>query len=210
MDTPKRIVAISDTHGMHRQLIVPEGDVLIHAGDLTAYGKLHEVADFNEWIGSLPHKTKIIIAGNHDWCFEGNDRNCRELLSNCIYLRDESVVVDGIKYYGSPWQPKFNNWAFNLSTKKRAKKWSEIPADTDVLITHGPPFGGMDLTEDGLPVGCKELSKVVNRIKPKVHVFGHIHECYGQTAYGVTRYVNASSCNARYQVVNKPLVFEVR
>ena len=109
-----RIVAISDTHGLHRHLQVPPGDILVHAGDITGRGQLDQVVDFNEWLGGLPHRHKVVIAGNHDFCFEQQPLESAALLTNCIYLFDKAITLDGLCFYGSPWQPWFYDWAFNL------------------------------------------------------------------------------------------------
>jgi Icc-related predicted phosphoesterase len=204
------IVAISDTHGLHGSLEIPEGDVLIHAGDLTRHGSLDDVIEFNDFLGTLPHPNKIIIAGNHDLCFENQRRVCESLLTKCIYLQDQEIIIDGVKFYGSPWQPWFYDWAFNLERGPEIRaKWDLIPADTDVLITHGPPFGIGDLTARGEQTGCQDLLEVVEKIKPRVHIYGHIHEGFGITSNEATTFINASSCDHLYQLVNSPLVFEL-
>ena len=204
-----KIIAISDTHGLHWSLNVPEGDVLVHAGDLTNRGILEEVREFNTFLGTLPHPHKIVIAGNHDFCFEDYRMDCEEALTNCIYLQDQEVTIDGVRFYGSPWQPWFFDWAFNLERGPEIRaKWDLIPEDTGVLITHGPPYGIGDLTARGDKAGCQDLLEVVERIKPKVHIFGHIHEGYGVTSNGVTTFINASTCDYLYQLVNPPLVYE--
>lgn len=204
-----RIVAISDTHGLHRHLQVPPGDILVHAGDMTGRGQLDQVADFNEWLGGLPHRHKVVIAGNHDFCFEQQPLESAALLTNCIYLFDKAITLDGLCFYGSPWQPWFYDWAFNLArgSKLRAK-WDLIPAGTDVLITHGPPLGHGDVTSRGEPVGCADLRAVVREKRPKYHIFGHIHEAYGVTYNEHTTFTNASSCTLQYQPVQRPIVYD--
>lgn len=135
-----RIISISDTHGLHEDLDIPDGDVLVHAGDMTSHGRLAQIEDFNKWISSFPHKNKIVISGNHDWGFQKQSKQARELLASCIYLQDENVEIEGVKFYGSPWQPEFFNWAFNLPRGKELKSiWGNIPDETDLLITHNPP-----------------------------------------------------------------------
>ena len=203
------IVAISDTHGQHQALEVPPGDILVHAGDITNMGELEGVAVFNEWIGSLPHPHKIVIAGNHDFCFERNREASERLLTNCTYLHDAAATVMGIRFWGSPWQPWFFNWAFNLQRGEEIRqKWDLIPDDTDVLITHGPTYGHGDRTQSGELVGCRDLLEVIERIRPKLHVFGHIHEGYGVSSNDHTTMVNASNCDFSYAPVNPPVIFE--
>lgn len=205
-----RIVAISDTHGMHNDLVIPLGDVLVHAGDMTLRGKMEEVKEFHAWLERLPHKHKIVIAGNHDWPFEKDPEESRKALSTCHYLEDSSVTIEGIKFYGSPWQPWFMNWAFNLPRGEALKaKWKSIPVDTDVLITHGPPHGILDKVLDGSHVGCEELTIRLKTLNVKAHIFGHIHEDYGSREINGCSYVNASICNSRYLPFNKPIVIDV-
>ena len=206
-----KIIAISDTHGLHGSLKIPNGDLLIHAGDLTRHGTLDDVREFNDFLSNLPHPHKIVIAGNHDLCFEKYRKACEEILTNCIYLQDQEVIIDGVKFYGSPWQPWFYDWAFNLERGPEIRaKWDLIPEDTDVLITHGPPYGIGDLTFHKDNAGCQDLLEVVEKIKPKIHVFGHIHEGYGVTSNGVTTFINASSCDHLYQPANPPVVYELK
>ncbi len=204
-----KLITLSDTHGLHKSLTIPDGDVLIHAGDLTRHGSLDDVQEFNDFLGTLPHPYKIVIAGNHDFCFEKDRRACEVLLTNCTYLQDQEVTIDGVRFYGSPWQPWFYDWAFNLERGPEIRtKWDLIPAGIDVLITHGPPYGIGDLTARGDKAGCQDLLEVIEKIKPRVHLFGHIHEGYGVTSNDVTTFINASSCDQLYQPVNPPVVYE--
>lgn len=203
-----KIVIISDTHGMHSNVKVPEGDILIHSGDILRGKKSNGLNDFNEFIGSLPHKYKIVIAGNHDFCFENNKTESVKKLTNCIYLEDSGIEIEGIKFWGSPWQPWFLDFAFNLKKESdRKKKWDLIPEDIDVLITHSPPHKILDKTFAGINAGCEELAKAVKRIKPKVHIFGHIHEGYGNYSDEYTDYINASVCTKAYAPVNPPVEY---
>jgi Icc-related predicted phosphoesterase len=205
-----KLIAIADTHGLHRSLEIPDGDVLIHAGDLTRHGSLDDVLEFNEFLGTLPYPHKIVIAGNHDLCFENHRKACEELLTNCTYLQDQEVIIDGVKFYGSPWQPWFYDWAFNLERGPEIRaKWDLIPEDTDVLITHGPPHGIGDLTTRGDKTGCQDLLEVIKEIKPKLHIFGHIHEGYGVSSNGTSTFINASTCDQLYQPVNPPIEHEL-
>lgn len=205
-----RIVCISDSHSSHKDVIVPDGDILLHAGDSTYVGDISEITKFNEWLGSLPHKNKIIIAGNHDWLFQTNPVLATSLITNAIYLEDDFCEVMGLKIYGSPWQPWFFDWAFNLERGKEiAEKWTLIPEDTDILITHGPPYSILDETPRGEMVGCEELFKVVQRIKPELHVFGHIHHSYGHLKKFDVDFVNACVCNEAYEPVNAPIIVDL-
>jgi Icc-related predicted phosphoesterase len=204
-----RIVAISDTHGLHESLAIPDGDVLVHAGDVTSRGAAEELVAFNKYLGMLPHRYKLVIAGNHDWCFEQHPKLCARLLTNTIYLQDTAITIEGLKFYGSPWQPWFYDWAFNLPRGGPIReKWLLIPGDTNVLITHGPPHGFGDQTFDLRHAGCEDLLEIVGQIAPRAHIFGHIHEAAGVSSNGRTTFINASSCDLNYQPVNQPVVFE--
>ncbi|MCP4655694.1 MAG: metallophosphoesterase [bacterium] len=204
---PVRIVVLSDTHSLHAGVQVPPGDVLIHAGDLTNHGALEDVVAFDRFLAALPHRHKLVIAGNHDFCFERQGEAARAALRHATYLEDEAIAVEGIRFYGSPWQPWFYDWAFNLRRGPEIRaRWELIPEDTDVLITHGPPLGHGDLVRRGERVGCQDLLERVRQIKPRYHLFGHIHEAYGTTSDGTTTYVNASICDLAYRPVHSPVV----
>jgi predicted phosphohydrolase len=206
---PLRLVLTSDTHGFHEQLTVPEGDIFIHAGDLSLHGRLDDVRAFNAWLAALPHPHKIVVAGNHDFSFERQPVASRALLTAAHYLQDQALALAGLTFYGSPWQPWFFDWAFNLPRGPDLRaKWDLIPAGTDVLITHGPPFGHGDLTTRGERAGCEDLLAAVRRIQPRLHVFGHIHEGLGATREGPTLCLNVSACDAAYAPVNPPLVLD--
>lgn len=205
-----KLIAISDTHGMHELIKLPKGDILIHAGDITRTGNLKELIEFNTWLGTLDYNHKLVIAGNHDFCIEEDVDKAREVLANAIFLHDEEVVINEVKFYGSPWQPEFFDWAFNLPRgEPLKKKWDLIPEDTDVLITHGPPLGHGDETVVGDRAGCEDLLNRIKVIKPKAHVFGHIHEGQGITLEGETRCINASSVDFHYNYAYDPIEIEI-
>lgn len=206
------LTIISDTHNRHNDVILSKGEVLIHAGDYTGSGTKSESIDFLNWFSKQDFKHKILIAGNHDFFFENSSKEMiQEILpDNIHYLEDSSVSIDGINFYGSPITPFFNNWAFNRERGEKIKKyWDKIPKNTDVLITHGPPFGILDKTTRGENVGCEELLKSVNQIKPKLHIFGHIHEDYGIITHEETTFINASLLNERYIYVNDVVEIEI-
>jgi predicted phosphohydrolase len=189
-----RIVCVSDTHSYHHRLAVPDGDVLLHAGDITRHGDLADVEDFDQWLGGLPHRHKVVICGNHDFCFQEQPRQARARITNAIYLEDAAVEVEGLRVYGSPWQPWFYDWAFNLQRgPELAAAWAKIPDDTAILITHGPPAGILDQTKRGEFVGCQDLYDRVFRVRPRLHVFGHIHEAAGRRDIDGIAFVNAST-----------------
>eukprot|EP00122_Pirum_gemmata_P001442 Pgem_evm1s1292 len=225
-----RVVCVSDTHGHDLKSIrIPDGDVLIHAGDFSEVGHFDEIVAFNEWLGTLPHKHKYVIAGNHDILLDQKNYNeiwhnfhsekldptaqIQELLTNCTYLEDESVELFGYKFYGSPYQPAFGSWAFNLKRGEECRsKWNEIPSDVDVLITHTPPVGYGDKLYNGKRAGCVDLlAEVQQRVSPIYHVFGHLHEGYGLYTDGNTKYVNASMCDHKSLLSHSqdPIVFDL-
>ncbi len=209
-----KIVCLSDTHNFHAQIAVPDGDILIHAGDATGRGTVEEIHSFNKWFAALPHRHKIFVAGNHDWLFETSNRFARTLLDSSIhYLQDSFVEVENLKIYGSPWQPRFFDWAFNLMRgAELAEKWELIPNDTDILITHGPPNGILDEVPRQYFIentGCEELRKRVEITKPKLHIFGHIHCGYGQTKKFGVKFINASNCDENYDPINPPIAFDL-
>lgn len=207
-----QLVLISDTHNRHTDVFLPPGDVLIHAGDMSGRGTEAEIVDFMDWFSAQPHAHKILIAGNHDFYFENASKEeLRQLLpSNIIYLNDSGCSIEGIQFWGSPVQPEFNNWAFNRESGPAIKKhWDLIPTNTDVLITHGPPFGILDATIQGKHVGCPDLLQAVYAVKPKIHVFGHIHESFGQHTTNGTHFINASVLNHQYYYTFEPVLVEV-
>lgn len=202
-----RIVCISDTHTLHEQVKIPDGDVLIHAGDLCNRGTRGEVKKFIAWLGDLPHSHKIFIAGNHDWPFYKQQRYVHHWVKHGTYLQDTSVTIQGVKFYGSPWQPEFCNWAFNLPRGfQLARVWSCIPEDTDVLITHTPPFGVLDAEEK---YGCRDLTQRLELLRLKLHIFGHVHSGHGVEKRGKTTYVNASICDEEYEPIQAPIVVDL-
>jgi len=207
---PVRIVCLADTHGMHDRIEVPDGDLLVHAGDMTMRGTADQVREFDTWLGTLPHAHKVIVAGNHDWVFERKGERARSLITNAIYLEDELTTVAGLTIWGSPWQPWFYDWAFNLPRGPAlAEKWALIPNGTDVLITHGPPAAVLDRNAAGEATGCEDLRAAVRTARPRLHVFGHIHEAWGQCEIDGTTFVNASNCSLAYEPVQPPIVVEL-
>lgn len=206
---------MSDTHLRHQVcdgIPVPEADILIHAGDACLKGTQTEVRDFFAWFGSLKATHKVFVAGNHDWLFQKNALTARGLVpSGVTYLQDSSVTIDGVTIYGSPWQPEFLNWAFNLPRGHRLReKWRMIPTGVDILVTHGPPLRILDQNYDGDHVGCGDLRKeVAERVHPRLHVFGHIHQSYGTLVQDQTQYVNASVCDEAYSPFNEPILLEM-
>jgi Icc-related predicted phosphoesterase len=191
---------------------LPKGDVLLHAGDISYKGNKEEIKDFLHWFSNQNFRYKIFIAGNHDFYMEHiRVSELSALISdNIIYLNDSGVTVEGINIWGSPVTPWFFNWAFNRHRGEEIQKhWNLIPADTNVLMTHGPVLGIHDVVINGTHVGCRDLLAKVKNIKPRVHVCGHIHEGYGTTQKFGLQFINASALNETYELVNKPVVFDL-
>lgn len=205
------VVVVADTHGAHRRLDVPPGHLLIHCGDMTGQdGTAAEVIEFNEWLGSLPHPAKVVVAGNHDEPFEYEPERARKLISNAVYLEDSEATLLGLRIWGSPWQPEFNGWHFNLPRGEAlGAKWALIPEGIDILVTHGPPHGILDQDFRGRHLGCVDLMAAVERLKPRLHLFGHVHEGYGTLQGPTTLFANAAVLDRSYRIANQPVVLQV-
>lgn len=220
-----KITFISDTHSKHNQVTssLPGGDVLIHAGDISNKGHRSEIQDFIKWFSTIENYThKIFIAGNHDFGCQDEVLAVEELLRlnpGSEYLYDDIFLIgdesddydDMVKVWGSPWQPEFYNWAFNLPRQGAELKavWNMIPSDVDILVTHGPPNGHLDYVDYAKQnVGCELLRDRIDLIKPKIHVFGHIHSSYGYKFDGTTHFFNAAVLDERYNFTQKPLTVE--
>jgi len=211
-----RLVLLSDTHTMHDQVVVPDGDVLIHAGDLTFTGRRDQWIAALAWFGNLPHPHKIYIAGNHDF---GSEHFCRSV-GNIDYLDNSGVSIDGHTFWGSPITPTFGRWAHMSDPEVIHEYWDKIPNDTEVLITHGPPYGILDesgLVDNPGHLGDEALHDAVSeRVQPAIHAFGHIHGGYGYK-YPIRgaedipdiEFYNCSVVNEEYEVVNAPWVVDI-
>lgn len=207
-----KLVIIGCTHGLHDMLKLPDGDVLIHTGDVSNYSTKSDVLRFGKWFGHQKHEHKICIAGNHD-----KFMSSQFLPDNVTYLQDSAVTINGLKFYGSPWTPMFFDWHWMKERGEEiAERWRLIPDDTNVLITHGPAQGILDKTEEGVHAGCEELSKTVERVCPQIHCFSHIHEgagiidspSMGDSKKAVTS-INASIVTRKMQPTNAPVVIDL-
>lgn len=189
-----RFVCLSDTH-TREDMDIPSGDVLLFAGDMAMFGDEYELRAFRRLLDRLPFKHKIVIAGNHDVLFERDPIHAQRIFQDVTYLCDSCVTIHGIKIYGTPWQPAFMQWAFNLPRGSDAlrAKIRAIPDDADIVLTHSPPLGHGDLNLDYRHDGCADLLTRIQAVRPAYHVFGHIHEGYGETTDGITTYINASA-----------------
>lgn len=208
-----RIVVVSDTHDQYA-FEVPDGDVLLHCGDFTENDRADEYQRFNTWMASQAHKHKIVIAGNHEFSLEGAQGYGSRILRSVTYLQDSACEIEGLKFWGSPWQPWFYDFAFNFPPDDEGNMarltWSKIPIDTDVLITHGPPRGILDrIPGRNVNVGCPDLLQRVQAVRPLIHAFGHIHVANGIEKIGETVFVNAAICDEQYRPWRPPHVVEI-
>jgi Icc-related predicted phosphoesterase len=212
-----KIVGCSDNHG-NLKVKSPECDILLHAGDIFGSNNLvlqeAWLPNFNDWLDKQPAKHKVLIAGNHDWYMYECWKARKKPKVNCHYLLDWSIEIEGIRIYGTPWQPVFFDWAFNLPEEDLEKKWVHFPVDTDILLVHGPPYGILDKAprhrERGYEhVGSPSLKERIFEIKPKLVVFGHVHESYGIEVHEEITFVNCSVLNGDYKLVNEPVVVEL-
>jgi Icc-related predicted phosphoesterase len=213
-----KLVVVSDTHGRQDHAsALPDGDVLIHCGDLTMSGTDDELVRELEWLAGQQHETKLLVPGNHDFGLEDKTRRdtYRRLFNKegVTILVDDQIVIDGIKFWGYPWIPNLRNWAFYGTDPQLQDKLALIPDDTDILISHGPPQGAGDLISRAGHVGCPWLRERIRQLSTLKFVFcGHIHEGYGfsmDIAVNGAEVFNASACNEYYYAVNKPLEIEI-
>jgi Icc-related predicted phosphoesterase len=207
----KRIVCISDTHDLYHKLDMPDGDILVHAGDITEEGRTHDIQMFAEWLDKQPYQHKIAIAGNHDYALEDSS-DAREILRDvCNYLHGNEVIIGCLKFYGFPWTPRFGNLAFNVdrNSKEMLELCKSIPLDTDILISHGPPYGILDTNYYQEKMGCKQMLTRVGNLKPRAHIFGHCHASHGIEEINNTQFVNAAICISKWLPLNKPIIIDV-
>lgn len=203
-----KIVAISDTHGLHRGLKLPQGDMIIHAGDMCHFGDEQQLYDFLKWYNQLDFKYKILVAGNHDFLAADEPEKFEAALPKSIlYLNDSGVEIESYQIWGSPVQPDLVGMAFGRPRGKAMNKhWKLIPDDVDVLITHTPPKGILDDSTRTNLLGCEYLRKKLDDVQPKLHIFGHVHASYGITEIEQTTYINASSIGDKQSLINPPIV----
>ena len=196
-----KILHISDTHGKHHLLQdLPPADVIVHSGDVSLDGEDDEVMDFIEWFGALPYKYKVFIAGNHDHCL--HDANIEGMPENCFFLNNSGVTIEGVKFYGMPMS------TVSILSGNYENDIQNIPADTNVLITHQPPYCILDLSE-GTNYGDHDLLQKVLAVQPKCHLFGHVHGAYGIEKNDNTLFVNAAILNKDYAIANKAVLLEL-
>lgn len=211
-----KLAVISDTHGQHDKVIIPDVDCLIHCGDISSMGTWSEIMEFMEWFANLNVQTKIFVAGNHDFHVERDAEfriMCNEYLDrpDIVYLNDSSFELNGIKIHGSPMSPRYGNWAFMAERGHEIKKhWDKIPNDTEILITHSPPATILDRVSRGESVGCEDLLEAIGKLPNlKYHLFGHIHEGRGWIHSGGRNSINATCVDENYEFKYQPYEFEV-
>ena len=210
-----RLVAISDTHLQHRKLDLPEAEILVHAGDFSNRGSVPEAREFLTWFKSLDYEYKILVPGNHDISCEYSENELRtELIKEGIYFESNGVVfIEDLVIFCYSWTPEIypgSPWGYTISRESESfeRLWNLAPK-CDLLITHGPPKGILDRTEDDLLVGEDYMHSYVMRETPRVHIFGHVHESYGSLYKLGTNFYNVSICNLKYEPVNKPTVIDL-
>ena len=219
-----RLVLLSDTHCRLRKVSVPEGDLLLHSGDLTFKGDHQEIYQELRELGRTAKDFKhgcVFVCGNHDWMGERNPGLMKQMAldEGLTYLDHSSIEIGGFKIFGSAYTPEFCNWAFNVDRAELAQKWVQIPDETNLLITHGPPMGILDSVQrfnkktgeiEIEHVGCQDLYNRIQELKQlRLHLFGHIHSGYGQVKIGDITYVNASVCTEEYRPSNLPITIEL-
>ncbi|MEM6376829.1 MAG: metallophosphatase domain-containing protein [Bacteroidota bacterium] len=204
-----KIIFISDTHGLHKQLKLPKGDVLIHGGDITEFGKAEEVIDFLQWFEAQDFSYKIFIGGNHDIFLDEFPVEFLEMIPEEVtYLRHNSVDIEGIKIWGSPTTPDMLGWAFGKHRKDMHDHWRHMPKQMDILLTHTPPMGILDKSSKWQSLGCEALLRKVVETKPKYHLFGHIHASYGEVEADGIKYANGSNLDSLKGLVNPPIIID--
>jgi len=211
-----RIVCISDTHGDHARVELPPGDVLVHAGDITAHGEKADLTQFLDWFSAQPFEHRLFIAGNHDRFLENQPERTQEMVdaAGVTYLNDSGHCIDGVRFWGSPITPRFYDWAFMRDPGADIERhWEVIPEDTQVLVTHGPPWGILDKIQRSADVfehtGCESLAERIQQVRPAYHVFGHIHEEFGRTTKDGVHYLNVSTMNNAYRISNAPVIIDL-
>lgn len=206
------MVAISDVHGKWKKLKIPSCDLLISAGDYSFQGEPHMVRDFHAWLNEQDAGHIISVQGNHETWVEKNWDQAKAIaLEACpaVHFIDEGLIeIEGKKIWCSAVTPWFYDWAWNVQRGPDIKRhWDKIPNDVNMIVTHGPAYGILDVVPaaDGSPrgrVGCQDLLDAIRRIKPDIHICGHIHHSYGQEHIDGTSFYNVSICDEMYYPSN--------
>ena len=206
-----RIVITSDTHGKHNELGNLSGDVLIHCGDFCDgfHPDGEDLQRIDDWFGAQHFRHVLCVGGNHDFVAQDYTGD-GPMFNNATYLLDTSALIDGVRFYGSPWVPMLERWAYYLPDDDLRSKWSKIPDDTDVLITHTPPWHTLDSPRDPtVHCGCSHLAARIADLSLRLHCFGHNHASYGRVERDGVTYLNASAVNSDFDIANSPFVFDI-
>lgn len=205
----RSLCVIADTHRKHRELVIPECDLLIHCGDICSFEQEDQqtLEDIDLWFSQQPAKQVVCVGGNHDFLLHRQEYT----FTHATLLEDELVEIDGLSLYGSPWCPELLDFAYYATEEELVEKWRRIPSGIDVLITHTPPHGVLDEPRNNsIYLGCPHLRDELRRIKPRLHVFGHIHACHGMHTEDGIQYINAAVVAGRdLDVVNGPTIVNI-
>ena len=206
-----KLTIVSDTHGEQDKIGRLSGDVLIHCGDMfNMFNQTHEDFDrMDEWFGEQDFDLVLCIGGNHDFELQKRSGYVDNPFSNATYLEGKSYEFGGINFFGAPWVPDLYDQAFFTKDNKLSDKWADIPDNVDVLITHTPPAGILDVSSKGLVLGCRHLLEAIERTKPTVHCFGHVHASSGVHKDGATTFINAALVNSKYELSHPPYEIEL-
>jgi Icc-related predicted phosphoesterase len=192
----RSLCVVADSHRKHRELVIPACDILIHCGDLCSFEQDDEqtLRDADIWFSEAPAKYVVCVGGNHDFLLQSGEF----CFDHAVLLHDSTTEICGITIYGSPWCPDLSNFAFYAPEEDLIERWRMIPAGIDVLVTHTPPYGFLDVPSSGnVHLGCLHLRAELNRIQPRFHVFGHVHAGHGLIEHGATTFVNAAVVGGR-------------
>lgn len=205
-----RIVCFSDTHGLEDQIQIPDGDALIFCGDLCCGGRIEEYYRFAQFMRKQKHSLKIIVAGNHDWLFQREPQQAKQIFEGVTWLHDNAISIGRDTIYGTSWQPTFFNWAFNRTEQELSELYSRIFFETTVLVTHCPPYEVLDVNRDGQNCGSVALKERANNLPYlRYHLFGHIHGNWGEHFDGKCSSINCCVLTENYTVYRKPIVIDL-
>jgi len=203
------VTIISDTHGEHEKLGRLSGDVLIHCGDMFNMfsPKDDDVERIDDWFGRQQFDLILCTGGNHDLALQEKSSHDPNPFENAVFLQDRTYTHEGKSFYGAPWVPDLFGQAFFLESAELEKKWSVIPNGTDVLITHTPSAGFLDVSSSGLQLGCNHLAGKIGEVFPRLHCFGHVHASSGVMEANGTTFINAALANSQYEMAREPYEF---
>jgi Icc-related predicted phosphoesterase len=205
-----KIVIVSDTHDRHEELGVLRGDDLIHCGDsgLGFTGGADSVKRVDGWFARQRFELIIYVGGNHDFEVQARASRGERVFRHAFYLEDQVLTFGHLTFYGSPWIPELEHWAFFLPARELQKKWDLIPERTDVLIAHTPPRDVLDRNSRDKSCGCPDLARKVDLVKPRLHCFGHVHASAGVLLSRTTTFINASLVDGQYRTARRPFTFD--